>query len=269
MTIIQDRLDQLTRGEITLDKGAHIDFETGHCAMEVVAYLAGLGHTDAPECSSPVLRTYTININDAWDEVQRQKLIPFLPRMVGTNGDGKDEQRSYLALDWLIRTYTPAWLELAGLKETAQELRDLRRIVDMVAAENAGVVVLKAEKEASAAWSAARSAAWSAARSAARSAAWSAAWSAARSAAESAAESAAWSAAESAAESAARSAAESAARSAAESAAWSAARSAAESAARSAAESAAWSAAEMVLAPTVETLQASALELLESMINPA
>ena len=58
--------------------------------------------------------------------------------MVGTAGDGKDQARSYLALDWLIRTYTPAWLELAGLTAEAQELRDLRRIVDMVAAEAAG-----------------------------------------------------------------------------------------------------------------------------------
>jgi hypothetical protein len=108
-------------------------------------------------------------------------------------------------------------LDLAGLTEEAQELRSLRRIVDMVAAEAAGPVVRKAEQRASAAWSAARSAA--------ESAAWSAARSAARSAAESAAESAAW--------------------------------------------SAAWSAAEQVLKPTVDLLQASALDLLDAMIDPA
>ncbi len=57
----------------------------------------------------------------------------------------------------------------------------------------------------------------------------------------------------------------SAAGSAAGSAAWSAAWSAARSAAESAAESAAWSAAESALAPTVEALQISFVELIERM----
>lgn len=179
MEIVKERLDALTNGEVTLDKGSHGSFESGHCAMEVVSWLAGLGFTDAPECASPVLRSYTISLNDQWGHEQRQKLIPFLPRMVGTAGDGQDEARSYLALDWLVRTYTPAWLDLAGLTVEAQELRDLRRIVDMVAASEAGPVVRGAQKKADAAgaaagvaagdaaWAAARAAAWDAARAAA------------------------------------------------------------------------------------------------------
>ena len=107
-TILTERLAVLPT--ITLDKGEHDSFEDGHCAMEVVAWLAGEGHTDAPECASRVLRTFTINLNDAWENGERQKLAPFLPRMVGTGNDGLDERRSYLALDWLIRTYTPAWM---------------------------------------------------------------------------------------------------------------------------------------------------------------
>jgi len=166
-TIIEDRLNLLTAGEVKLDKGAHGSFKEGHCAMEVVAWLAGLGHTDAPACSSPVLQSFTINLNDTWDAEQRQKLIPFLPRMVGTGGDGHDEARSYLALDWLIRTYTPAWLDLAGLTAEATELRNLRRIVDMVAAESAGPVVRAARQKAAAA----RAAAWAAAGDAAGAAA--------------------------------------------------------------------------------------------------
>ena len=166
-TIIDERLAALTAGEVRLDKGAHDTFEEGHCAMEVVAWLAGLGHTDAPVCSSPVLQSFTINLNDTWDAEQRQKLIPFLPRMVGTGGDGQDEARSYLALDWLIRTYTPAWLDLAGLTAEATELRNLRRIVDMVAAESAGPVVRAARQKADAAWAAAGAAARAAAGAAA------------------------------------------------------------------------------------------------------
>ena len=92
---------------LTLDKGAHGDFGEGHCAMEVVAWLAGEGHTDAPDCASPVLTSFTVNLNDSWDEGQRQKLVPFLPRMVGTRGDGRDEARSYMALQPGSRSPTP------------------------------------------------------------------------------------------------------------------------------------------------------------------
>lgn len=174
--ILTDRLAQLD--QITLDKGAHDDFDDGHCAMEVVAWLAGLGHTDAPSCASPVLTTFTISLNDSWDEANRQRIKPFLPRMVGTRGDGLDETRSYLALDWLVRTYTPAWLDLAGLTVEAQALRDLRRIVDRVAAQAAGPVVRDASTKAAAARAAAWDAAWDAARAAAGDAAWDAAWAA-------------------------------------------------------------------------------------------
>ena len=227
MNIIDERLDALTTGKITLDYGSHDTFDGGHCALEVVAWLADEGHTDAPVSVSPVLRRFTISLNDNWSQEQRQKLIPFLPRMVGTAGDGQDKARSYLALDWLIRIYTPAWLDLAGLTVEAQELRDLRRIVDMVTAEAAGLVIRNAQKKAAAAWAADAAYAARAAAYAARDAAY-----AARDAAYAAAEAAY----------------------------------AADAAARAAyAADAAGDAA----APTVETLQASALELLDRMIDPS
>jgi hypothetical protein len=46
MTVIPDRLTTLDT--LTLDRGAHTSFDEGHCAMEVVAWLAGEGITDAP-----------------------------------------------------------------------------------------------------------------------------------------------------------------------------------------------------------------------------
>jgi hypothetical protein len=144
--------------------------------MEVVAWLAGEGITDAPECASPVLRAFTINLNDQWDTPTRQRLRPHLPRMVGTANDGLDKTRSYMALDWLIRTYTPAWLDLAGLTTEATALRDLRRIMDLVAAQSAGPVVREVRTKADAAGDAARDAAGDAAGAAA----WDAAWAAAR-----------------------------------------------------------------------------------------
>lgn len=103
---------------ITLSHGAHPDFESGHCAMEVVAWLAGEGHTDAPACASRVLRNYTIALNDRWNDEQRQRLKPFLIRMIGTGDDGKDAARGRIALAHLAQLTVP-WLELAGIDSTA------------------------------------------------------------------------------------------------------------------------------------------------------
>lgn len=245
--IIPERLAQLDT--IKLDKGSHKDFESGHCAMEVVSWLAGMGFTAAPECASRVLTSFTIGLNDTWGGTDRQRLVPFLPRMVGTAGDGKDEARSFMALDWLIRTYTPAFLDLVNLSAEAQALRDLRRIVDLASAEAAGPVVRSGRDKAYAAGAAERAAAVAAA--------WAAAGAAARDAGD-----AAWAAAGAAAGAAAR-----AAGAAAVAAAVAAARAAAGAAARdagAAAGAAAWDA----LSPTVETLKTSALELLDRMISP-
>ena len=166
MTVIAERLELLD--SLHLDEGSHRSFDEGHCAMEVVAFLAGEGITDAPQCSSQVLRTFTIGLNDQWSDEQRQKLRPYLPRMVGTANDGQEEARSFLALDWLIRTFTPAWLDLAGLADAAAELRALRRIADIAAAEAAGPVVRASRQKAAAAraaaWDAAGDAAWAALR---------------------------------------------------------------------------------------------------------
>jgi len=38
--------------------------------------------------------------------------------------------RSWMAMDWLIRTYAPAWLSLAGLGDSANRLRALAPVTD-------------------------------------------------------------------------------------------------------------------------------------------
>jgi len=175
-TIVPERLARLDT--ITLDKGAHESPEHGMCFIEFADWLAGGKGRDNAPTVSPVIRAYGIALNDEWDLEQRQKLRPYGPRVVGTAGDGQDEARSYLALDWLIRTYTPAWLDLAGFTVEAKALRDLRRIVDLVAAQAAWPVVKDARNEAAAAGAAAWAAAWAAAGDAAWAAAWDAAWAA-------------------------------------------------------------------------------------------
>ncbi len=159
--------------------------------MEWVSHLAGEPHSDQPACVSPVLRAYCTSLNDSLEVGSRQLLRPYLGRTIGTAGDGLDEARSWMALDWLIRTYTPTWLAAAGLMGSARQLEDVAPVVDAPELEAALVVLRAARRDSRTAWSsslgAARPAAWTpwaAGRAAAREAAWSsagaAAWAAAR-----------------------------------------------------------------------------------------
>ena len=201
--------------------------------MEYASYLAGERHSDRPACVSPVLLNFMIAFNDGLDDETRQKLRPYIVRTLGTAGDGQDVKRSYMALDWLIRTHTPAFLDAAGLHEEANKLRGLAAIDGIEQAQATGPEVHAAG---AAARDAASDAAWEAASDAARDAAWAAAWTAAWEAASDAARDAAWVAA------------------------W--------DAAWEAAWVAAWDAAWVALRPTLVVVRESAFELLDRMIDP-
>jgi hypothetical protein len=233
---------------IRLVKGAGHDCADGAgCLFEWFNWLTINRSTDArPADVSPVLHQYGMQLNDALPDGKRQQLARFLPNgvspLAGTYRDGKDEARGYMALDWLIRTYAPAWLDLAGLTAEASPLRDLDCVSGPESARAASPVV-NAAAAAAAAAAEARAAAWDAA--------WAAAWDAAGDAAGTAAWTAAGTAAGAAAWTAARDAARDAAGDAAGAAAWTAAR------------DAAWDA----LAPTVAQLQDSAISLYDLMIT--
>ena len=122
--IVLDRL-QLLDG-LTLDSGSHRDFETGHCINEVAAWLAGEPHTDRPSCVSPVLRSYTMRLNDRWNNEDRQLLKPYAAKIVGTAGDGQDGARLALAQTALTIDLLPPWLRLAGLDDAATEIKGLK-----------------------------------------------------------------------------------------------------------------------------------------------
>jgi hypothetical protein len=240
--------------DVVLGKGAHParfggDGTITVCAAEFASYLAGLEHTDRPSCVSPALLAFMISWNDALDDETRQKLRPYISRTIGTAGDGQDERRSYMALDWLIRVHTPAFLEAARLVDHAEKLRSIAPIESSKSAR-------RATSEVQAAGNAASAAARDAASAAARDAASDAANAAARDAASAAASDAA----------------SDAARDAASAAAWDTARAAASAAASDAASDAAWDTAWDTawdaLAPTVASLQESAFELLDRLIDP-
>ena len=109
-----------------LTRGSHRNWAAGSCLLEAVSYMAGEPWSDYPECASPVLAAYGRSLNDMLPDDLRQRLKPFIPGLIGTAGDGQDEARGLVAANWLIRVYTPAWLELAPeLREDATRLAAL------------------------------------------------------------------------------------------------------------------------------------------------
>jgi hypothetical protein len=251
---------------ITLSEGAHAPDSGQGCALEWVSVLAGEPWSDHPKCTSPVIAAFVRRWSDDLpDNASRDRLLkPLLPLLLNTaTGASDDEVRAWLVTDWLVRTHTPAWFDLVpALSEAGQALRNLPALTNAAAARKAQPTI---DRAGDAAWGAARGAARGAAGGAARGAAGDAAWGAARGAARDAAGDAAWGAARGAARDAAGDAAWGAARGAAGDAAWGAARGAARDAAGDAAGDAAWGAAKKALHPTVEQLQASAVELIRAL----
>jgi hypothetical protein len=252
-----------------LKNGSHESREAGMCAMEWVAYLAGEEHTDSPVCVDPPLRSFGISLNDNWDDEQRQKLRPYLARCIGTAGDGRTEERGWLAMDWLIREFTPAFLQLKPeLHHHAEALRAAPPVLAPYELDKAMVLLKGAQGDAArdaarvVVWDTARVAVWDAASDAARDAARVAVCDAASDAARDAARVVVWDAASVAARVAAWDAASFAA--------WDAASDAASVAALDAASVAALDAASVAardaLTPTVTRLRASVLDLFDRML---
>jgi hypothetical protein len=142
-----------------LSPGRHVRAEQGRCAMEWVAHLAGEAHSDRPQCVSPIVGAFARSWNDALDEATRQRLRPYLGRMIGTAGDGGDDARAWRCADWLVRTGAPALLALAGLPAAGTTLRELEPIRDGASARRAGDHAVRAAELAAARRGAARAAA--------------------------------------------------------------------------------------------------------------
>jgi hypothetical protein len=108
---------------------------------------------------SPVLRVYALWLDDDLPAARQQEVRECAPLLPGTARDGKDAARYWMALDWLLRTWAPAWLDLAGCGEDAAALLGLPRVADPVGALAAGRVIRQAGEYAAAARDAARAAA--------------------------------------------------------------------------------------------------------------
>src|SRR5919108_537346 len=153
--------------QLKLDTGNHRDPDHGACVMEAVAYITGEPWSDHPQCASPVLGAFLRAWNDGLDDETRQRLKPYVPRLVGTAGDAAvEERRAWMATDWLVRVCAPAFLDLARLTEEAESYRQLPEIVDGDVARDAQATISSGRETADAAGDVARAAARDAARDA-------------------------------------------------------------------------------------------------------
>jgi hypothetical protein len=79
---------------VKLQSGGHSDQEEGMCAMEALAFIAGVPHSDRPACCSPSLTSAMQRLNDSADsDEQRQRLKELLPQVLNTAPRNPREER--------------------------------------------------------------------------------------------------------------------------------------------------------------------------------
>lgn len=137
---------------IILAKGGHNCPEEGMCALEAYTRITGSMFSDAPPDVAASIAAFFRHWNDDLGEAERNVLIkPLLPLLVGTRTNEPDEDtRALMAMDWLVREYTPPWLRIAGLAREADTLDSLPPIKDAKTANEAKLALNDAETAASA-----------------------------------------------------------------------------------------------------------------------
>jgi hypothetical protein len=91
--------------------------------MEAVAKLAGLPHSEAPECTCDIVGIYIRTINDYMPDAIRQQLIPVLPRLIRTGREADFAPRAAFMVRKAIHVFAPAALETAGHADLARQIR--------------------------------------------------------------------------------------------------------------------------------------------------
>ena len=212
-----------------LDHGSHDTREDGMCFIEAAAYLAGEKHSDRPPCVSRTIAVFGRRWNDDLSSEARNRLL--LPLLDDVVGTGPLTYAQGLDLRQTITDwFTCTWVSAwLDLTPETRGFAAQLRAGGMLSKERFRALIAARDVARNAAWNVAESAAWDVARNAA--------WDAA--------ENAAWGAAENAAMGASRSASRSAA---------------ALAVARHGPE---------VLAPVVEPLQLSAVEMLHGLCAQA
>lgn len=177
---------------VVLSHGAHNAPDEGMCLLECVALFSGEKFSDEPLCVDPVLAAFGRSWNDGMrSDKEREQLKQYITRLPGTQkSNSLSQKRAWMAIDWLIRIHTVAWLSISpSLVQHAEILKSLPEItcirdltsvkpkIDAAwdAAGNAAGIADRATAwiaSLATAGDAARTASWATARDAARDDSW-------------------------------------------------------------------------------------------------
>lgn len=131
---------------VELEKGGHASSAEGLCAMEAVALLEGTEHGARPECTCPVIAAFVRRANDRLPDDQRQRLVPFVPRLVDTVGSDGEQARADWAVWQVFAVALPDAVSTVGAPELARSMRAVP-IYDWEAALKVGTWVGSAMAE--------------------------------------------------------------------------------------------------------------------------
>lgn len=123
MALMDNTLANLS-AEFYLSTGEHASPSEGMCAMEVVAFLAGDSHTDHPRCACPIISSFVRHINDNMPDEPRQKLLPYLPRLVDSVCEDYEQARHEYFAWQAVRVFAPAALRAQGYRRYAKSLEN-------------------------------------------------------------------------------------------------------------------------------------------------
>lgn len=117
---------------VRLARGAHSDPQDGICVMELASMLAGEAFSDRPRCVDPVIGAYLRTFNDRIGHAERQRLVPYAQRCVGTRGSRRltsarrDLCLHYAGVRVLARNPAARALALLGARARVAALVGLR-----------------------------------------------------------------------------------------------------------------------------------------------
>jgi hypothetical protein len=100
---------------------SHDSPEEGLCPMEMVSFLEGLAHTDEPDCTCKVITAYVHRVNDMLGD-DRQRLIPYLSRLVGTVSEEHQADRVEIVLRFTLSTLVPLAVDCKRYRRCAPAL---------------------------------------------------------------------------------------------------------------------------------------------------
>lgn len=108
--------------------GKHGSAADGLCAMEVVSFLAGGPQADQPRCACPIISGFVRHINDNMPEDHRQKLLPYLPRLIDSLSEDHEQARHEYFAWQTVRVFAPAAFRAQGYRRYARLLENAKTL---------------------------------------------------------------------------------------------------------------------------------------------